>query len=179
MSGKKVLAIILGGGQGSRLYPLTATRSKPAVPIAGKYRLVDIPISNCINSDIKHREWYRPFAPACTVEDADKYFTHTTESPYMLLIAQVKEEFKEKLPSITHVDGTARLQTVRRETNQRYYDVIKEFGKLSGIPVILNTSFNEAGEPIVETPADAIRCFLKNDIDYLVVENYLITPIRD
>ena len=136
-------------------------------------------MQDIINNRVKHREWYRPFAPACTVEDADKYFTHTTESPYMLLIAQVKEEFKEKLPSITHVDGTARLQTVRRETNQRYYDVIKEFGKLSGIPVILNTSFNEAGEPIVETPADAIRCFLKNDIDYLVVENYLITPIRD
>ncbi len=136
-------------------------------------------MQDIINNRVKHREWYRPFAPACTVEDAHKYFTHTTESPYMLLIAQVKEEFKEKLPSITHVDGTARLQTVRRETNQRYYDVIKEFGKLSGIPVVLNTSFNEAGEPIVETPADAIRCFLKNDIDYLVVENYLITPIRD
>ena len=92
----------------------------------------------------------------------------------MLLISQVKEEYKDKLPSITHVDGTARLQTVNRETNRRYYDVIKEFGKISGISVILNTSFNEAGEPIVETPEDAIKCFLKNNIDYLVIENYFI-----
>ena len=131
-------------------------------------------MQDIINDRVKHREWYRPFAPACTVEDAHRFFEHTTESPYMLLIAQVKEEYKEKLPSITHVDGSARLQTVRRETNTRYYDVIKEFGKLSEIPVILNTSFNEAGEPIVEKPIDAVKCSLKNNIDYLVIENFLI-----
>jgi carbamoyltransferase len=134
----------------------------------------DPDMKDIINERIKHREWYRPFAPACIKEDAHKYFTHSTESPYMLLIAQVKEEYKDKLPSITHVDGTARLQTVNRETNRRYYDVIKEFGIISGISVILNTSFNEAGEPIVETPENAIKCFLKNNIDYLVIENYFI-----
>tara|TARA_A100001201_G_scaffold97653_2_gene84235 strand:- start:7406 stop:10456 length:3051 start_codon:yes stop_codon:yes gene_type:complete len=136
-------------------------------------------MQDIINDRVKHREWYRPFAPACTVEDAHRFFEHTTESPYMLLIAQVKEEYKEKLPSITHVDGSARLQTVRRETNTRYYDVIREFGRLSEIPVILNTSFNEAGEPIVERPFDAVKCSLKNNIDYLVIENFLIKKTPD
>ena len=93
---------------------------------------------------------------------------------------------EDKKYFLSYNDLMEEIETVNREYKnsrkkhiKRYYDVIKEFGKLSGIPVILNTSFNEAGEPIVETPADAIRCFLKNHIDYLVVENYLITPIRD
>ena len=116
-----------------------------------------------INTSVKHREWYRPFAPSCLEEEAHKYFNHTTKSPHMLLISNVKEEWKTRLPAITHVDGTARLQTVSKDTNKNYWQVIKEFEKLSGIAVILNTSFNDNEEPIVEMPGDAINCFTKNN----------------
>ena len=128
-----------------------------------------------INTSVKHREWYRPFAPSCFEEEAHKYFNHTTKSPHMLLISNVKEEWKTRLPAITHVDGTARLQTVSKDTNKNYWQVIKEFEKLSGVAVILNTSFNDNEEPIVEMPGDAINCFTKNNMDYLVMGHYFIS----
>jgi carbamoyltransferase len=123
---------------------------------------------------VKHREGFRPFAPSVLRECASDYFDITCESPYMLLIAKVKEDKREVVPAITHVDGTARVQTVTREDNGRFYDLIAEFYKITGVPVILNTSFNIAGEPIVETPADALRCFMSTEMDYLVIEDYLI-----
>ena len=128
-----------------------------------------------INTSVKHREWYRPFAPSCLEEEAHKYFSHTTKSPHMLLISDVKEEWKTRLPAITHIDGTARLQTVSKDTNKKYWQVIKEFEKLSGVAVILNTSFNDNEEPIVEDPGDAVNCFIKNNMDYLIMGNYLVS----
>lgn len=127
-----------------------------------------------INAEVKHREAFRPFAPSAIVDVKEKYFDMTVEDPFMLKVCNVRSEARALLPAVTHVDGTARLQTVRRETNARYYDLIVEFGKLSGVPVVLNTSFNIMGEPIVENPIHAIRCFFSTGIDVLVLGNYVI-----
>jgi len=124
-----------------------------------------------INLKVKHREHFRPFAPAVMVEHYKEYFDLDVESPFMLLVADVKDP--EKIPSITHIDNTARVQTVSKENNGEFYELISEFNKITGVPVILNTSFNDAGEPIVETPEDAMICFLRTKIPYLVIGNYL------
>ena len=100
------------------------------------------------------------------------------DSPFMLLAAFVKPGKAELVPSITHVDNTARVQTVTRDANERYYDLIKAFEKRTGIPMVLDTSFNVAGEPIVETPEDAIRCFLSTDIDVLCIDRFLIRKLK-
>ncbi|MCU7853091.1 MAG: carbamoyltransferase [Candidatus Thiodiazotropha sp. (ex Monitilora ramsayi)] len=127
-----------------------------------------------INAEVKHREAYRPFAPSATVEAKDEFFDIEVEAPFMLKVCDVKEDKKELIPAITHVDGSARLQTVKKETNQRYHQLITEFGKLSGIPVLLNTSFNIMGEPIVESPLHAIRCFFSTGLDVLVIDDFII-----
>jgi carbamoyltransferase len=127
-----------------------------------------------INAEVKHREAYRPFAPSCTVEAKSDYFEMDVEDPFMLKVCFVRPEKREVLPAITHVDGSARLQTVRQETNPRYHDLLSKFGRLSGAPVLLNTSFNIMGEPIVESPIHAIRCFFSTGLDALVLGNYLI-----
>ncbi len=131
-------------------------------------------MKDVLNARVKHRESFRPFAPSVLMEHAFDYFEISCESPYMLLIAKVKEDKQRIVPAITHVDGTARVQTVTKKDNGRYYDLIKEFHSITKIPVILNTSFNIAGEPIVETPADAIRCFMSTEMDYLCIEDYFI-----
>ena len=131
-------------------------------------------MKDILNHRVKHRESYRPFAPSVLYEEAHRFFDLKSECPYMLQIVEVTEEGKRAVPAITHVDGTARLQTVRREQNPEYYDMIKAFGEITGVPVVLNTSFNVAGEPVVETPQDAIRCFLGTDIDVLVLGDYLV-----
>ncbi|MBN1881679.1 MAG: carbamoyl transferase [Deltaproteobacteria bacterium] len=127
-----------------------------------------------LNARVKHRESFRPFAPSVLLEKAFDYFDLACESPYMLLIAKVTEAMQQEVPAITHVDGTARVQTVTKDANGRYYELIEEFYRITGTPVILNTSFNIAGEPIVETPEDAIACFMSTEMDYLVIEDYLI-----
>ncbi|MBI1424798.1 MAG: carbamoyltransferase [Gammaproteobacteria bacterium] len=127
-----------------------------------------------INAEVKHREAYRPFAPSATVECKNEYFDLTVEDPFMLKVCHVLPEKRDVLPAITHVDGTARLQTVRKELNPRYHKLLTEFGKLSGVPVLLNTSFNIMDEPIVESPLQAIRCFFTTGLDKLVIGNYLI-----
>ncbi|MGI5940484.1 MAG: carbamoyltransferase [Thermoleophilia bacterium] len=127
-----------------------------------------------INAEVKHREAFRPFAPSCPLEDTATYFEQNVADPFMLKVCYVRPEMRSVLPAITHVDGTARLQTVHQETNPRYYRLHKEFAKLSGIPVLLNTSFNIMGEPIVESPMDAIRCFFTTGLDYLVLGDYII-----
>jgi carbamoyltransferase len=131
-----------------------------------------------LNLKVKHREKFRPFAPAVCEDDATTYFDCDEPVPeptdYMLMVYPVREEWREKIPAVTHVDGSGRLQTVRRPQNARYYDVIKEFGKLSGIPIIINTSFNIRGEPIVCTPFDAYKCMMGTGIDYLVIDRFLI-----
>jgi carbamoyltransferase len=127
-----------------------------------------------INAEVKHREAFRPFAPSCPLEDAPRFFEQNVADPFMLKVCNVRPEMRAALPAVTHVDGTARLQTVHPDTNPRYYRLLKEFEKTSGVPVLLNTSFNVMGEPIVESPMDAIRCFFSTGLDYLVLGNYVV-----
>jgi len=131
-----------------------------------------------VNEVIKLREGFRPFAPVCTVEDAPTYFQGCGKSPYMIKTYPVVPGMENVIPAVTHVDLTARVQTVAREENPFYYDVIREFGKLTGVPVVMNTSFNVRGEPIVNTPVDAIRCFYGTGIDALVMPPFLVMKER-
>jgi carbamoyltransferase len=127
-----------------------------------------------LNARIKHREPFRPFAPSILEEATGEYFEDTYPSPYMLLTYRVRPEKRDAIPAPTHVDGTGRLQTVRRDQNPLYYDLIKAFEARTGVPILLNTSFNE-NEPIVCTPEEAIACYLRADMDVLVLENLLVT----
>ncbi len=127
-----------------------------------------------LNMKIKFREGFRPFAPSVLADKASEWFEIDCESPYMLLVAQVREG-KRTIPSVTHVDNSARLQTVTREQSPLYYGVIEEFAKITGVPVIINTSFNVRGEPIVCTPHDAYLCFMRTNMDYLVVGHHLLS----
>ena len=127
---------------------------------------------NYINKKVKHREIFRPFAPAILEEKANEYFD-LNYSPFMLQVSKSKK--KNKIPSAIHIDNTARVQTVNKNQNENFYNLIKEFYKLTNVPVILNTSFNDAGEPLVETPLDALICFLKTNIDYLIIDKIIIS----
>ncbi|HXF49853.1 MAG TPA: carbamoyltransferase [Verrucomicrobiae bacterium] len=128
-------------------------------------------MKDLVNAKIKFRESFRPFAPSVLSEESQKYFDLNSDSPYMLLTAPVKNS---GLPAITHVDGTARLQTVKREQNSLFYDLLAEFEKKTGSPVLLNTSFNLRGEPIVSSPEDAYHSFLASGLDYLVLGSFLL-----
>jgi carbamoyltransferase len=128
-----------------------------------------------INSDIKRREWYRPFAPAVLFEHQGDVFESSVYSPYMLVTTTVKEEWRNKVPAITHIDNSSRHQSVTVENNPRFYSLISKFNEKTGVPVLLNTSFNGPHEPIVETPMDAIGTFLSNNLDILVINNIVIT----
>ncbi len=130
-------------------------------------------MKDIVNGVVKHREGFRPFAPACIQEDAGKYFLGCVKSSHMIKTYPVVEGMASVIPAVTHVDNTARVQTVTREENAFYYDIIKEFGKITGISVVLNTSFNIRGEPIVNTPIDAIRCFYGTGIDVLAMPPFL------
>lgn len=127
-----------------------------------------------VNAEVKHREAYRPFAPSVPVEHLQEYFDIQVEVPFMLKVCSVRPEKVALLPAITHVDGSARVQSVSAELNPRYHRLMTEFGKISGVPVVLNTSFNIMGEPVIETPTDAIRCFFSTGLDQLVIGNYLV-----
>lgn len=131
-----------------------------------------------LNERVKHRESFRPFAPVVKADYQYKIFDLKQNSPYMLFSAQVKEEYKSVIPSVTHVDGSARIQAVSSDNNRLMYSILDEFEKISGIPVLLNTSFNDNGEPIVETPDDAIKTFLLTNIDVLVLNNYIVYKDR-
>ena len=132
----------------------------------------NIKMRDYINEKVKHREVFRPFAPSILEEENRKYFDLKTTSPYMLLVAKSKKP--NKIPSAIHVDGTARVQTVNKIQNKKFYNIISAFHKKTKVPILLNTSFNDAGEPLVETPLDALLCFLKTKIDYLILEDQLI-----
>jgi carbamoyltransferase len=156
-----------------------------------------------MNLKIKYRESFRPFAPSVLAERVGDYFDLAAESPYMLIVAAVREDLRvpltpeqqrlfgieklklkrSELPAITHVDYSARVQTVHPETNPRYHALLKAFEAETGCGVLVNTSFNVRGEPIVCTPADAYRCFMRTEMDYLVVENFLLDkrdqPVRE
>jgi carbamoyltransferase len=147
-----------------------------------------------MNLKIKYRESFRPFAPSVLIDEVSNYFEHDRSSPYMLMVAPVTEQIRipmseeqeklfgieklnvprSELPSITHVDYSARIQTVHAETNPRYHQLISKFREKTGCGVVVNTSFNVRGEPIVCTPQDAYRCFMRTEMDYLVVENFLL-----
>jgi carbamoyltransferase len=122
-----------------------------------------------MNEKVKHREPFRPFAPSCLAERAGEYFASDHPSPVMLLVFDVLKHQREKVPAITHVDGTARVQTVSRTDNPLYYELISRFDELTGVPMLVNTSFNDNNEPIVCTPEDAIACYLKSDVDALAL----------
>jgi carbamoyltransferase len=131
-------------------------------------------MSGYINSDIKKREWYRPFAPAVLFEHQSKVFESDVFSPYMLVTTSVKEEWRDKIPSVTHIDNSARHQSVTEESNPRFYKLINAFYNKTGVPVLLNTSFNGPHEPIVESPTDAINSMFNCRLDFLVIGNILI-----
>jgi len=129
-------------------------------------------MKDILNQKVKHREWYRPFAPVVRLEDVSKYFEWDKESQHMLFCPNVRPEWRDRLSSITHVDGTARVQTVTREQNKWLYDLLTEFEKKSGHGVLLNTSFNIAGKPILNTIADAMHVLNNSEMDYLIINDF-------
>lgn len=131
-------------------------------------------MKDILNSRVKHREEFRPFAPTVTAEEQFKYFDLKCSSDYMLLATTVKEEYRSALASVTHIDNTARIQAVSENQEPFLHRLLNEIKNLTGYPVLLNTSFNVAGEPIVESPLDALNTFLATNIDILVISNYVI-----
>lgn len=131
-------------------------------------------MKDILNAKVKHREWYRPFAPVVRLEDVNKYFEWDKESRWMSFCPKVREEWKEKLGAITHVDGTARVQTVTKEQNEFLYDLLTEFEKQTGVGVLLNTSFNVDGKPILSTAKDAFTILENTEMDCLLLENYYL-----
>ena len=168
---KKIsLGQVIGWFQGGSEYGPRALGNRSILADSRKAEMRDL-----VNEKVKHREKYRPFAPSVLEEDAKKYFDLDQESPYMLLVAKVKKP--KLIPSISHVDNTARVQTVNPNQNRKFYGLIKEFKKITGVGCILNTSFNDAGEPIVETPLDALITFFGTEMDSLVLNNFIIEKL--
>jgi carbamoyltransferase len=130
-----------------------------------------------LNARVKHRESFRPFAPAVLEECAPEWFDLKGPSPYMLRVVPVRESVRERIPAVVHVDGSCRVQTVSRKENPGFYRVIEAFRSLTGVPVVLNTSFNTAGNPIVETPSDAVECFASTHIDVLLLGPFLVSKL--
>ena len=131
-------------------------------------------IKDLINIKIKRRENFRPFAPAILEEEKNKWFNNNNSNHYMSSVELINENKRRLIPAVTHIDGTGRVQTVSKQLNLNFYNLIESFCRISGIPILLNTSFNE-NEPIVNEPSQAIDCFLRTQMDALVIENYLIT----
>jgi carbamoyltransferase len=127
-----------------------------------------------VNNAVKFREWWRPFAPSIKKEAAADFVESATDSPFMILTAQVRAEKRSVIPAVTHVDGSARPQTVEKEINPLYWGLIDEFCKRTGVPVVMNTSFNLRGEAIVHTPTDAVRTFFSSGMDALVMGSFLV-----
>jgi carbamoyltransferase len=132
-------------------------------------------MKDILNSRVKHRQAFRPFAPIVLAERMKEIFEGDEDSPFMLIAKPVRPEWRDKIPAIVHVDGTARVQTVREATNPMLYRLLKEFEALTGVPVLINTSFNIKGEPIVETPQDAVNCFLTTGVDHLVIHDTIVS----
>ena len=159
---------ILGWFQGRAEWGPRALGNRSIVADPRRPEMKDI-----LNRRIKHREIFRPFAPSILEESTSEYFEKSYPSPFMTLAYAVRPEKRDVIPAPTHVDGTGRLQTVSRQTNPRYWALIQEFAKITGVPVVLNTSFND-NEPIVCRPEEAIDCFLRTNMDALVVGNFLV-----
>ena len=127
-----------------------------------------------INSWVKFREGFRPFCPSLTYESRDTYLKDNRDEFYMITSFDVTDEKRDNIPAVVHVDGTVRPQMVQKKDNKRYWELIDEFSKLTGESIVLNTSFNVMGEPIINNPKEAIRCFFDSGIDSIFLENYYI-----
>jgi carbamoyltransferase len=130
-------------------------------------------------NEIKDREDFRPVAPVVLEEEAASWFAHADVSPFMLFVYDVLPEKADFIPAVQHVDGTARIQTIHRQQHPLYYDLIKAFQARTGVPVLVNTSFNTRGEPIVCTPRDALECFWTSPLDALVIGSFLLEKFQD
>ena len=130
-------------------------------------------IQDIINSKIKKREMFRPFAPAILLEKKNEWFDNALSNPYMSAVESINFNKRKLIPAVTHIDGTGRVQTVTKEMNSDFYLLIQKFNQLSNVPILLNTSFNE-NEPIVMSPKHAIDCFLRTDMDALILNNFMI-----
>jgi len=164
---------VIGWFQSRMEWGPRALGNRSILASATKKEMMDI-----INTKVKHREMFRPFAPVILREKTKDYFITdkniSISTDYMLLVYPFKPKVKSKVPAVVHVDGTGRLQTIDKTSNSKYYQLIKTYYQKTGIPLIINTSFNVKGEPIVCTPTDAVKCFLNTEIDYLVIGNYII-----
>ena len=159
---------VVGWFQGRTEWGPRALGNRSIVAHPGLPNMKDV-----LNARIKHREWFRPFAPSIMAEYQHEYFEHDHPSPFMLHVYKIRPEKREVLCAVNHVDDTGRLQTVTREENPMYYDLISAFHRKTGIPVVLNTSFNE-NEPIVCTPEEAIDCFQRTRMDALAIGPFLV-----
>ena len=131
-------------------------------------------MKSIINEKIKRRESFRPFAPAVLEENKKDWFKDNKRNPYMSSVEEIIENKRSLIPAVTHTDGTGRVQTVSKDLNKDFYEIIENFYKISNVPIVLNTSFNE-NEPIVMSPANAINCFLRTNMDVLILNSYLIS----
>jgi carbamoyltransferase len=161
---------VIGWFQGGSEFGPRALGNRSLLADPRKAEMKDI-----LNSRVKHRQPFRPFAPIVLAERAKEIFEGEEDSPFMLIAKPVRPEWRDRIPAVVHVDGTARVQTVSEDTNPVLYRLLKEFEALTGVPVLINTSFNVKGEPIVETPRDAMICFLTTGIDNLVLHDTLIS----
>jgi carbamoyltransferase len=180
---------VIGWFQGRMEFGPRALGSRTIIGDARSYEM-----QKTMNLKIKYRESFRPFAPSVRAENISDYFEIDRESPYMLLVANVQKDkqvamseqqnsyfgleklnvVRSEIPAITHVDSSARIQSVNGKTNSRYHEMLTKFNDKYGCPVIVNTSFNVRGEPIVCTPKDAYLCFMRTEMDYLIMGNYLL-----
>ncbi|WP_375413672.1 carbamoyltransferase [uncultured Bradyrhizobium sp.] len=160
---------VIGWFQGGSEFGPRALGNRSLLADPRKAEMKDI-----LNSRVKHRQPFRPFAPIVLAERAQEIFEGEEDSPFMLIAKRVRAEWQHRIPAVVHVDGTARVQTVSHDTNPALYRLLKQFEALTGVPVLINTSFNVKGEPIVETPRDAVICFLTTGIDNLVLHDTLI-----
>jgi len=159
---KNIIAVFGGGSEsGRRALGNRSILADPTHP----------DMKDILNEKVKHRAWFRPFAPSIIREKVGEWFVRDVSSPYMEFVLNFKEEMKDKVPAVLHADASGRLQTVTANDNPWYYQFIRRWGELYGVPIILNTSFNDR-EPIVETPTHAVNCFLKTNIDYLYFYNH-------
>jgi carbamoyltransferase len=169
VAGLLALGAIVGWFQGRMEFGPRALGNRSILADATHFRMKDR-----VNQSVKFRENWRPFAPSCLAERAHEYFHRAREAPFMTMTFDVLPHQRDRIPAVTHADNTARVQTVRREVNPRYWQLIEEYGKKTGVPVIMNTSFNLRGEPIVCSPKDAIRTFYSSGLDFLVLGDWLV-----
>ena len=164
LSKQNIISVFNGGAESGRR--ALGNRSILADPRSPNMK-------DLINEKVKHRQWYRPFAPSILREDVKNWFKKDVDSPYMSFVIPFRDEVKDKVPAVVHLDGTGRLQTVTKESNKWYYNFIKKWKNKTGVPILLNTSFNDR-EPIVETPEHAVNCFMGTNIDYLYFSDHNI-----